>query len=390
MRSLATILTTTLVCGAAAAATPDYDAVIRDALATGYGLRPDSLAGAASVAAMHADNTLAGPEAEMEYLWPSDGTDNRWSLSLSQSFDWPGAYRARRAEAQTAEEAVRAVYEVATLDKAFEVKMLVLDIINARQRIGLLRSTLTNVDLMDSLIRVAYDREAATALDIRKSALARLDISSNIAVAEADLADLEAQLAAQGIHMPTSGWDVYPAQILHTQPLGAEEYPEYRASVARRQAARAAVKAARTAALPGFAVGYTHAYEDKTHLNGFSVSVTLPSWSRRQRTRAAELEAMATGAETDAALSIARAQTESQHIVAQRLHDELEAYRHITGDNSYLELLEKAYAGGLITVIDYLSEINHFTEARMRYLDLEYRYQQTLARLNKPRSAYFN
>jgi len=106
--------------------------------------------------------------------------------------------------------------------------------------------------------------------------------------------------------------------------------------------------------------------------------------------RAAELEAMATGAETDAALSIARAQTESQHIVAQRLHDELEAYRHITGDNSYLELLEKAYAGGLITVIDYLSEINHFTEARMRYLDLEYRYQQTLARLNKPRSAYFN
>ena len=120
------------------------------------------------------------------------------------------------------------------------------------------------------------------------------------------------------------------------------------------------------------------------------MSVTLPSWSRRQRTRAAELEAMAAGAETDAALSIARAQTESQHIVAQRLRDELEAYRHITGDNSYLELLEKAYAGGLITVIDYLSEINHFTEARMRYLDLEYRYQQTLARLNKPRSAYFN
>ena len=188
MRPLATIITTAIVCGSAAAATPDYDAVIRDALATGYGLRPDSLAGAASVAAMHADNTLAGPEAEMEYLWPSDGTDNRWSLSLSQSFDWPGAYRARRAEAQTAREAARAVYEVATLDKAFEVKMLVLDIINARQRIGLLRSTLTNVDLMDSLIRVAYDREAATALDIRKSALARLDISSNIAVAEADLA----------------------------------------------------------------------------------------------------------------------------------------------------------------------------------------------------------
>ncbi|MCM1095538.1 MAG: hypothetical protein NC333_04590, partial [Terasakiella sp.] len=104
----------------------------------------------------------------------------------------------------------------------------------------------------------------------------------------------------------------------------------------------------------------------------------------------ATLEAEALAAESGAAVSIARAQTAGLHDTALRLRDELDAYRSLTGDDSYLRLLEKSYTAGQINFINYMTELNLFTEARLRFLDLEYRYQLTLARLNKPRSAYFN
>ncbi len=375
---------------AASAVAPDYDAVVADALRTGYGVRPDSLRMAAEAAAVLADNTPEGPEAEFEYLWNHDGDEGRWSVGISQSFDWPGAYSARRRQAEAIGFAAEASARTAALDKALEIKLLVIDIVNARRRRDLLAHTRDNVVAIDSLTRLAYKRESATALDIRKSALARLDIERELALADADIDALAASLAAQGVDADTRAWVDYPRQTIHPDRLAPEMYPEYHAAVARARASRAGIDALRRSTLPSLSLGVAHAYEDHSHFTGLTLGLRLPSWSRKQRERAATLEAEAIAAESGAAVSIARAQTAGLHDTALRLRDELDAYRSITGDDSYLRLLEKSYTAGQINFINYMTELNLFTEARLRFLDLEYRYQLTLARLNKPRSAYFN
>ena len=45
---------------------------------------------------LRADNNLSDPELEFEHQWgtPSVG-GNKWSVSVSQSFDWPGVYHNR-------------------------------------------------------------------------------------------------------------------------------------------------------------------------------------------------------------------------------------------------------------------------------------------------------
>ena len=384
------ILLTMLSAAAVSAATPDYDAVISRALQTGYGVRPDSLRMAAQAASVLADNALEGPEAEAEYLWSHDGEEGRWSAGISQGFDWPGAYAARRDHAAAISHAAAAATQSAALDKALSIKLLVIDIINARRRRALLARALDNVTAIDSLTNLAYRREAATALDIRKSALARLDVEREIALVDADIDALVAALTAEGVDADTRAWLDYPVQILNPEPLAPEAYPEYRAAVAGAAASRAGIEAIRRSSLPGFSLGVAHAYEDASHFTGLTVGVRLPSWSRKQRERAATLEAEALAAESGAVVSVARAQATSLHDAAIKLRDELAAYSSLTGDDSYLTLLEKSYTGGQINIIDYMAELNLFTEARLRYLDLEYRYQLTLARLNKPRSAYFN
>ena len=42
-----------------------------------------------------------------------------------------------------------------------------------------------------------------------------------------------------------------------------------------------------------------------------------------------------------------------------------------------------ALTEGQISILDYLGEMAYFLEARQDYLDLQYRYNQALAELNK-------
>ncbi len=373
------------------AASPDYDTVISQVLDRGYGIKSDSLRMAAQVADVLAENVPEGPEAEFEHLWPAAGdTDNRWSAGISQSIDWPGAYTARRRHADAMSDASREVLRGVVLDKALAAKLLVIDIINARQRLEFFEEVTRNVARIDSLTRRAYNLEAATVLDLRKTRLALLDSQREQAAVRADIEALEASLTAIGSIAATNNWTEYPNQALHSDYIDPETLPEYRVAAAQTREAQARLSAVRSQAWPGFSIGFRHAYEEGTHFNGLTIGIRLPSWSRKKRTEAARLEAEALAGDHAATLAGVFAGYEALNTTARQIGDELALYREFSGDDSYLPLLQKAFDGGELTVIDFLNEINIFRAARLNYLDLDYRYQLTLARLNRYRSPFFN
>ena len=65
------------------------------------------------------------------------------------------------------------------------------------------------------------------------------------------------------------------------------------------------------------------------------------------------------------------------------LFQEMEEYRPTLEDTNNIELLKKALDGGQINLITYIQEVNFFLEAQQNFIDIEYRYHQTLASLNK-------
>lgn len=366
----------------------DYDAAVRQVLDRGYGLHADSLRMQADIAGLRAGNTLEGPEAEFEYLWPSRDGEARWSASVSQSFDWPGLYGARRRQAEFEAASASMVMQSITLDKALTVKQSIIDIVNARRRLALYESIGRNLDSIDAMVARAYELEDANILDRRKMQIAVLDSRREIASLRADLIALTASLEGQGAQVGDD-WTTYPMQTMTEPSDDPLDYPEYRVMATSQLAAAEGARVARREGLPRFALGYVHAYEDGTHFNGLSVSIGLPSWSTASRRRAAELEAAAVTADGTARFMTAIAERRALYESARLLSADLSAYRQLTGDDSYLSLLMRAYLGGELTVIDYLNEINIFTQARLSYLDLEYRYNLTLARLNRSRGIGF-
>jgi len=375
-------------CWALCASAADYDAAVRQVLDRGYGLHADSLAMQAGIEAMRAGNALEGPEAEFEYLWPSKGGEARWSASVSQSFDWPGLYGARRRQAEFEVAASSVVMHSITLDKALSVKQLIIDVVNARRRLELYESIGRNLAQLDSLVSRAYDLEAVNVLDRRKMQIAVLDSRRDIASVRADLIALTASLEGMGATV-ADDWTQYPMQAMAEPSDNPLDYPEYRVMAARQLAAAEGARVTRREGMPKFSLGYVHAFEEGSHFNGLSVSVGLPSWSLSARRRAAALEAEAVVADGTAQFMTAIAERRGLYLTARTLSADLADYRRLTGDDSYLSLLMRAYKGGELTVIDYLNEVNLFTQARLSYLDLEYRLNLTLARLNSSRGVGF-
>lgn len=373
------------------AAAADYDALVLQALSLGYGFRADSLRLASEAAAVSAENVLPGPEAEFEHLWPaaSDGRV-KWNVGLSQGFDWPGLYGARRDLADAAGTLADAASQSMALDRAFAVKSLIVDVINARRRIQLFTRVLENVSRIDSLVAVAYELKDATMLDVRKMNLAVLDSRSQLDMAMGDFESLVASLDGYGIDARNAlSWTDYPEQNTAAVDPDSDFGSLAALDAARRASASASERVARLSALPSFSLGFRHAYEEGTHFNGLAVSITLPSWSASSRRRAAELQALAVGADYDAEHAAAVSETRGVYSLSRTLAESMERYRALIGNDDYLTLAAEVFDSGEMTVIEYVTEVNNFFAARLRYLDLEYRYQLALVRLNRYRTALF-
>lgn len=338
-----------------------------------------------------ADNSLDAPSLDFEYLWNSNGGDNRWNLSISQEFDLPSAYGARREAARLEYAASRAMLAGLRADKALSVKEAILDLINANMLLEYYRDLGQRIAHIANAVNRSFDIGEATILDQRKMQLAVLDNEQNIADAQAKIDYCIASLQSLGAVVAENSatlWHVYPLQS--TLPPTPENNPLlFEISNARKAAAIAQVRAAKFSSLPSFEVGYAHAYEDGTHFNGLTIGLKLPSFGTSKRRKATALEALAIEIEANGETTSVLAESQGVYANAQRLKEIMEKYRSLTNDNSYLHLLTKAYDSGQLTVIDYLNEVNLFSNSRLAYLDLLYRYNLALARLNRYRSADF-
>lgn len=345
----------------------------------------------AANAMARAENAPEGPELEFEHLWASSSSDKKWNIGLTQELSFPGLYRARSQAADSRAEASAIVLFGIKADKALNAKLAMLDIINAHARRKLYTTIHDNLSRIADLTQRQYAGGNATILSLRKMQLAVLDNESAIATIDTDIEGLFASLAGSGVVVPakdTDLWNEYPLQTFDKNDSATDAYLRSLADATDR-ANKSEARAVRMQAWPTLALGYRHAFEENQHFNGLSISLRLPSFSQSKRRRAAALEARA--ATLDVTETDLRTKTEETGLkaTAEKLSEEIARYRELLGDDSYLRLLAKSYDGGELNVIDYLQEINLYTESRLNYLDLLYRYNLALARLNRYRSMDF-
>lgn len=341
----------------------------------------------AQLESARAENVLGGPEVDFGYKFGQEGREsNRWSLGVGQSFDFPGAYRARAKANGYRAEAFENLYRGALLESALEAKQLLIKAAAARQKVDILATADANVQKLSEYYQRAYSLGETTMLEIKKLELERFDISLRYARAQAELE------ACIGTLKALSGSDAEP-YVPSTMPLpmlGA--YSEYAEALAANDpvvaasndlynVASAEVSVSKLSALPSFKLSYTHDYEDMRHFNGFSVGIELPAWSRRHSVKAAEA---LLAVQSNNEYSMRRnAELSGDYALATRLAARVEKARATFESDEYTALLAKALDGGRIDIFEYLREYNDYLDSNAEYVELRCELALALTSLNR-------
>ena len=335
-------------------------------------------------------SNLPDPEIGGEYLVMPSDVDNRWTAELSWGLEWPGVYGARSKESKIKMSAAEKAIYYQRVEKLAEIKDLLLDYIQCRLKLGLLEELNRNNDTIYQLAEHAAKGGELTVLDLNKVKLEY----ANIRGAKAVLLDEEAEIIGglsriygQDCSQLLQSMEcVFPEILIPSEreiEIIKQSAPSVKTAMAEAEVVRQGRSVAKMEALPSLSVGYKHQYEDGMHFNGATFGISIPIFSSRGKQKAAKAdiaeaefkaESAAIEAETEALSTLRRLKLVTRQI---------EEISPIVEDVNYNKTLLKAYQGGVMTLLEYISDRNYFTNAAVELVSLRHTAAKAQARLQK-------
>ena len=308
-------------------------------------------------------------------------------LVVTQGFDFPTLYGARRKAARLQGEAIDLQYRTARRDILLAAKQLCLDLLHKNQRRALLRERRLAADDLLAMYTEKYEAGDATAIELNKIKMERMNMEAELAAAETDRATALEQLRAMNGGVPVECADtLYPPrpvedyEAMYARAVASDW--QVMAAGAAVEAAGQDVKVSRQGWMPKLEIGFRRNTEGPEASNGFLIGGSIPIFANRHKVKAAKArQAEAEMMKADARLkaeSAARAAVESMR----RLGASMAAYdvplmRHT------LLLLRKAVESGQMSVTDYYVEADGVYRNMQAYIALERQYQGLVADLTK-------
>ena len=259
-------------------------------------LRAQQTLVAARRAEVRSENTLENPEAELIRSWARHSPDKVLEINVTQGFDFPSAYTARRRAARIKEQQWGHEYNAARQSLLLDGKKLCLDIIALRQERRLLALRTDHAARLLDALALACEKGEATVLDKNRAETEWIDVRTALDLKTVELRTAEERLAGLNGGEPVQFPDtLFPAQE-PLPPLEAmmREYaaraPELAALLCEQQAAEADLRVSRSEALPGFKVGYHFEKSADEKLNGLIAGISIPLWSGRRQIKSSKAQ----------------------------------------------------------------------------------------------------
>lgn len=338
---------------------------------------------------LKSENNLPDPEIGYEHKWGKEG--EKWGIGINQSFEWPGVYSARKKVINSSSEAIEYLNKTNYLNKLVDIKLLLIDIINQRKQLSLIYQLENQIDTLTIKYEHGLKQGEVTKLDINKLKIEKIALTRQRKSIDNQLNILKASLMAENggkdISSILTNLSSYPEETILPEEKYEQMLKENDPQVAQLSSMAKAQefnsKALRMSKLPGVSIGYKLENELGAYFNGFSIGISIPTFSKRHKKDAIVASQKAITLQSNAYEIEKLAQIKVQRSNAISLYLEMEQLRPTLENNDNILLLKKALDGGQISLITYIQEVNFFLEAQKNYLDVEYNYYQLLASLNK-------
>lgn len=333
------------------------------------------------------ENNLEDPEVEFGRVWGTNTSENKWDLSVTQTFDFPTVYRARQRAAESRRESGELALKAVILEKETEAEELLIELAYCDKSMAIEKEIMNHLETVVALLVKGYENGETTILDVNK---AKIEYA-NACVAYSDTKNRRGEIMIRlrtltGNHLDSVSGEVpYPVHELRAEAFYLEQAVANPLVAQYDALCREALldrRVAKMRYLPKIAIGYVHEREGAESFDGFKVGLTLPFFSNRHKMEVSR-------ASEDAARAMMQARLEG-------IQSEIKTDFQLASDKQWLfekiaavfntdhpGLLYKAFRGGELSATAYLNELSYFRQAEADFLVVERDYHLALARLNR-------
>lgn len=308
-------------------------------------------------------------------------------LVITQGFDFPTLYGARKKAGQLQRNVLDMQYQTARRDILVNAKKLCLDIINYNKQKQLLQERRKNADELLAMFELKFKNGDATSLELNKIKLDRMNLETELVQADTKHANAMQQLQALNGGLPIEvNMTEYP------QAPADDEVTMYEKAVATDWTVRTAqasvlaaeqdVKVNKQSWIPKLEIGYRRNTEGDNASNGFLIGGSIPLFSSKNKVKIAKAR------QTEAVMQHANARINAENSARtminqmKQLKASADAY-DVPLMRQTLKLLRTAVENGEISVTEYYVEADNIYKNMITYMDIERQYQDALTEIYK-------
>lgn len=333
---------------------------------------------------------LANPEIEFGKLWAGSGSgeSNEIDFSVTQSFDFPTAYRNRSKMTDEQNKSVDIQYQVAMADVLHQARLLCVEYIFMQKMNKELKSRSEAARNLLGAYQKLFDRGEVSILDRNKAKLNQMTVEKALQLNEVELSTLRLELERLngGVAIPSiEDYSPYASPIdfeawfntvKDNIPLLQQSQQEI--SVSRKQESLA-----RSLNLPKFKAGYKGERVGGFTSQGFTVGMSIPLWEGRNTVKSKKIQTRALEFQHEDTQLQMKNQLRNQYGKAVQLAGLLDSYKREVNPDTDYALLQKAFEKGQLSLINYLLELEAYYELTDEILNTEKEYQLAKSELER-------
>lgn len=308
-------------------------------------------------------------------------------LVITQGFDFPTLYGARKKAGQLQRNVLDMQYQTARRNILVKAKKLCLDIINYNKQKQLLQERRKNADELLAMFELKFKNGDATSLELNKIKLDRMNLETELVQADTKHANAMQQLQAlnggQPIEVNMTEYPQAPAddEVTMYEKAVATDWT-VRTAQASVLAAEQDVKVNKQSWIPKFEIGYRRNTEGDNASNGFLIGGSIPLFSSKNKVKIAKAR------QTEAVMQHANARINAENSARtminqmKQLKASADAY-DVPLMRQTLKLLRTAVENGEISVTEYYVEADNIYKNMITYMDIERQFQDALTEIYK-------
>ncbi len=332
---------------------------------------------------------MANPEVEFGYLWGSpSGEGNRVDLNVTQSFDFPTAYRYKTQLSDEKNQQVDMIYDQQKVEILQQARLICVELVYQTKMNKILSDRLKQAKELSDAYQKSFDQGNIDVLERNKTKLNLLNAEKALQINEVDL-----NLSKSELQRLNGGLDVgefnrysdftFPLNFIEWFAIVKANNPSLRVAEQEVALSRKQEQLTRALNLPKITAGYASERVSGTTFQGVSVGVSIPLWEGKNTVKHQKAQTVALQMQHEDSELQFRNTLKNQYDKAKKLSLLLKEYEDALSVTSSQDLLKMALDKGQLSLINYLLELSVYYETVDKYLETERDYQLAVAELQQ-------